>query len=93
LVNYGEDDFLFCLNCPFIDRIISKLLLGKKSVKFTKFNGSQDPKMHVRKFHEEAMEYVHDIDMLEKLFSSSLNDDALKWYFNLPKRILISMKN
>lgn len=34
--------------------------------------------MHVKKFREEAMEYIQDKDMLVKLFSSSLKDDALK---------------
>jgi len=38
--------------------------------------------MHVRKF-QEAMEYIHDKDMLAKLFSHGLKDDALKWYFLL----------
>jgi len=54
------------------------LLIGKKSVKFTNFDGFQDPKMHVKSFQEKAMEYVHDQDMLVKLFSISLEDDALK---------------
>jgi len=30
----NEEDFLFCLKCPLIDRIVSKLLISKKSVKF-----------------------------------------------------------
>jgi len=34
--------------------------------------------MHVRKFQEEAIEFLHDRDMLAKLFSSSLKDDAFK---------------
>jgi len=42
--------------------------------------------MHVRKFQEEAIAYVDDRYMLAKLFSSSLKDDALKWYFSLPKK-------
>jgi len=29
------------------------------------------------------MEYMHDGDFLTKLFSHSLKDDALKWYFQL----------
>lgn len=37
--------------------------------------------MHVRKFQEEAMKYVHDKDMFGKLFSHSIKDDALKWNF------------
>lgn len=32
-------------------------------MKFSKFDGSQDPKMHVQKF-EEAIEFVHDHHML-----------------------------
>lgn len=83
LLNDSEDDFLFCLKIPLIDRIISKLLVCKKSVQFTKFDGLEDPKMHDRKFQKEVMEYVYDRDMLAKLFLSSLKDDALKWYFSI----------
>ena len=42
--------------------------------------------MHVIKFQEEVMEYAHNKDMLVKLFSHSLRDDALKWYFLLPEK-------
>lgn len=45
----------------------------------------QDPKMYVRKFQEEIIEYIHDTDLLAKLFSHSLKDEARKWYFQLPK--------
>ena len=45
----------------------------------------QDPKMHVHKFQKEAIEYKYDIDLLAKLFSHSLKDEALKWYYQLPK--------
>ena len=45
----------------------------------------QDPKMHVREFQEEAIEYIHDRDLLAKLFSYSLRDQALNWYFQLPE--------
>jgi len=38
----------------------------------------QDLKMHVRKLQEEIIEYMHDRDLLAKLFSHSLKDDALK---------------
>jgi len=62
------------------------VLTGKKSIKFTIFYGLQDPRMHVRKFQEEAMEYMHDKDLLAKLFSHNLKDDGLKWYFLLPKK-------
>lgn len=39
--------------------------------------------MHVRKFQEEAIEYIHDRYLLAKLFSYSLKDEALKGYFQL----------
>lgn len=45
----------------------------------------QDPNMHVRKF-QEAMEYMNDRYLLDKLFLHSLKDDALKWYFLIPKK-------
>lgn len=88
LVNDDEDDFLFFLKISLSDQIISKVFTRKKSIKFTKFTGLQDRKMHVRKFQEEAMEYDHDKYMLAKFFSHSLKDDALKWYFLLPKRCI-----
>lgn len=73
---------MLCLKYPLSDRIISRVYTGKKSIKFTKFNsGLKDPKMHVRKFQQEAITFLHDHDMLAKLFSSSLKDDALKWCF------------
>lgn len=81
-----DDDFLYCLKHQLIDRIMSKLFVGKKSLKFIKFDGFQYPKMHFKKFQQEAIKYIHDTHMLTKLFSSSLKDDALKWYFSLPKK-------
>jgi len=81
-----DEDFLFFLKRSLTDRIISKILIGKKSIKFSKFDDLQDPRMHVRKFQEEEMEYLHDRDLLAKLFSHSLKDDALKWHFQLPKK-------
>jgi len=39
--------------------------------------------MHVHKFEEEAIEYMHDIDLLAKLFSHSSKDEALKQYYQL----------
>ena len=77
----SEYDFLSCLKRPLTTRIIAKVIPRKKSVKFTKFDGIQDPKMHVHKFHEDAIEYMHDQYLLAKLFSYSLKDEALKWYF------------
>jgi len=79
-----EDDLLCCLNRLLTERIISRLFVSKKSVKFIKFDDLQDSKMHIRKFQEEAITYVHDKDTIAKLFSSSLRDDALKLYFSLP---------
>lgn len=90
--NSDDEDFLFCLKWPLSDRIISRIYTGKKSITFTKFNGFQDPKMRVIKFQEEPIEFLHDQDMLAKLFSSSLKDDALKWYFSLPEKAFKNMK-
>jgi len=81
-----DDDFLFYLKRLLIDTILSKPLIGKKSIKFTKFDGLQDPKMHVIRFQYEALEYMHDKDLLAKLFSHSLKDVALKLYFLLPEK-------
>lgn len=74
------------------DNIASKNYTNKKSIKFTKFDDFQYPKMHVRKF-QEAIEFIHDHDMLEKLFSSSLKDDAFKWYFSLPEKSIDKYKD
>ena len=72
-----EDDFLSYLKRPLTARILAKIILGKLSIKFTKFDGMQDPKMHVKKFKEEAIEYEHNRDLLAKLFSHSMKDDVL----------------
>jgi len=45
----------------------------------------QDPKMDISKFQEEAIEYELCRDLLTKLLSHILKDDALKWDFQLPK--------
>jgi len=80
-IQSDEDDFLSYLKRPLTARVLTKIIIGKKSVNFTKFDGMQDHKMHVHKFHEEAMEYMHDQDFLANLFSHSMKDKALKWYF------------
>lgn len=59
--------------------LLTKIILGKKNVKFTKFDGMEDPKMHIYRFQEEAIAYIHDKDFLAKLFSFSLRDQALNW--------------
>lgn len=88
-----EDDFLSYCKRPLTAIIIAKIILRKKRVKFTKFNGMQDPKMHVRKFQKEVIEYEHDRDSLTKLFSYNLKDEALKWYFQLPKNSIDKYKD
>lgn len=50
LLNHNDDYFLFYLKIPLIDHIVSKVFTRKKSIKFTKFTGFQDPKMHVKFF-------------------------------------------
>lgn len=42
--NNDDEDFLFCLKHLLSDRIISWIYIGKKSIKFTNFNGFQDKK-------------------------------------------------
>lgn len=39
LLTDDEDDFIFCLKIPLMDRILFKVLTRKKSMKFTKFHG------------------------------------------------------
>lgn len=68
---------LSCLKRPLTPRLLSKVIPGKKSIKFTKFDGMEDPKMHVHRFQEEDITYMHDKDLLSKLVSHSLRDQAL----------------
>jgi len=49
--------------------------------------------MHIIKFQEEAMEYMHDRDLLAKLCLHSLKEDALKWYFLLPEKSIDRYEN
>lgn len=41
----------------------------------------EDPRVHVHRSQEESITYMHDIDLLAKLFSHSLRYQALNWYF------------
>lgn len=47
---YDGGDLLSCLKHPLSDRIMSKLFVGKKRLKFTKFDGFKDPKMYFQIF-------------------------------------------
>lgn len=60
---------MFSLKRPWCQRLIKKMWNGKKSIKFIKFDDSQDINMHIRKFQEDVIKYMNDFDMLAKLFS------------------------
>lgn len=78
------------LKRPLCYKITCKILNNKMSLKFLKFDGSQDANMYVHKLQEEAIEFVHNHDMLAKLFSHCLKDGELKWYFTILEKSIDS---
>jgi len=44
---YNDDDLLLCLKYPLSDIIIIRVYNIEKSIRFTNFNGFQEPKIHV----------------------------------------------
>ena len=50
-------------------------------------------KIDIIRFQEDEIDYVNDLNMLAKLFSHSMKDDALKWYFTIPKRSVDSYES
>nr|XP_027109278.1 uncharacterized protein LOC113729153 [Coffea arabica]XP_027109284.1 uncharacterized protein LOC113729158 [Coffea arabica] len=65
-----------------------QLPLGFKTPKFSKYDGTGNPKMHLRLFPNKLGKPVDSENLPIRLFLESLEGDALDWYSNLkPKEI------
>ncbi|XP_071936374.1 uncharacterized protein [Coffea arabica] len=66
--------------CLFLD---IQLPLGFKTPKFSKYDGTENPKMHLKMFANKLGKPMDDENLAMHLFSESLEGDALNWYSNL----------
>nr|XP_027067806.1 uncharacterized protein LOC113693472 [Coffea arabica] len=60
-----------------------QLLLGFKTPKFSKYDGTGNPKTHLKMFDNKLGKPVDDENLPMRLFPESLEGDALDWYSNL----------
>ncbi|XP_070035593.1 uncharacterized protein [Nicotiana tomentosiformis] len=64
-----------------------ELLEGYKSPKFEIFDGTGDPKVHLRTYYDKLVGVGKDERICMKLFMRSLTGDALSWYISqTPKK-------
>nr|XP_027067841.1 uncharacterized protein LOC113693512 [Coffea arabica] len=66
--------------CLFSDM---QLPVGFKAPKFTKYDGTGNPKTHLRMFANKLGRPIDEENLPVHLFPESLEDDALDWYSNL----------
>nr|XP_027118542.1 uncharacterized protein LOC113735752 [Coffea arabica] len=60
-----------------------QLPMGFKAPKFSKYNGTGNPKTHLRMFANKLGKPIDDENLPVRLFPESLEGDALDWYSNL----------
>ncbi|XP_071909679.1 uncharacterized protein [Coffea arabica] len=60
-----------------------QLPVGFKAPKFTKYDGTGNPKTHLRMFANKLGRPIDDENLPVRLFPESLEGDALDWYSNL----------
>ncbi|XP_027168644.1 uncharacterized protein LOC113768468 [Coffea eugenioides] len=63
-----------------------QLPLGFKTPKFSKYDGTGNPKTHLKMFANKLGKSVDDENLPMRLFPKSLEGDALDWYSNLKSR-------
>ncbi|XP_027155767.1 uncharacterized protein LOC113756201 [Coffea eugenioides] len=66
--------------CLFSDM---QLPMGFKTPKFSKYDGTGNPKTHLRMFDNKLGKPIDDENLPVRLFPESLEGDALDWYSNL----------
>ena len=54
-----------------------------KSPKFSNYNGTDNPKTHLRMFANKLDKLIDDENLPVRLFPESLDGDVLDWYSNL----------
>ena len=65
---------------PFSD---IQLPVSFKASKFSKYDGTDNPKTHIRKFANKLGKPIDDENLPVRWFPESLEGDTLDWYFNL----------
>nr|XP_027122176.1 uncharacterized protein LOC113739131 [Coffea arabica] len=60
-----------------------QLPMGFKTPKFSKYDGTSNPKTHLRMFANKLGKPIDDENLPVRLFPESLEGDALDWYSNL----------
>ncbi|XP_071924877.1 uncharacterized protein [Coffea arabica] len=60
-----------------------QLPVGFKAPKFSKYDGTGNPKTHLRMFANKLGKQIDDENLPMRLFPESLEGDALDWYSNL----------
>ncbi|XP_027167353.1 uncharacterized protein LOC113767449 [Coffea eugenioides] len=60
-----------------------QLPMDFKAPKFSKYDGTGNPKTHLRIFANKLGKPIDDENLLVRVFPESLEGDALDWYFNL----------
>lgn len=68
----------------FFQRIKEYIMDTNKSLKFTKYEHHEDPRLHMKKFEDEVLVITLDRDLHAKLFPLTLKGSSLKWFNNLP---------
>lgn len=63
---------------------IREKVLNTKKVKFTKYDGTSDPYLHLCIYSDEVLLITMDDDLHANLFSMTLIDDSLEWFAKLP---------
>ncbi|XP_071909680.1 uncharacterized protein [Coffea arabica] len=70
-----------------------QLPVGFKVSKFTKYDGTGNPKTHLRMFTNKLGRPIDDENLPVRLFPESLKGDALDWYSNLKPKDMRSWMN
>ena len=57
--------------------------MGFKAPKFSKYDGTDNPKTYFRMFANKLEKQIDDENLLVRLFLENLEGDTLDWYSNL----------
>ena len=74
---------------PFCTTIKRRTWEGE-DINFTKYNGTNDPRMHIIIFEELACSHLLDTDMLARLFPSNLGKEVSEWFYSLEDQSITS---
>jgi len=78
-------------NHPLCTRIRRRTWEGE-DITFSKYDGINDPRMHITIFEEAACCHLYDEDMLARLFQLSLGEEASEWFYELKDQSITSYR-